>query len=137
MSTVLDLPAPPSVNSLFSNVKGRGRIKTRAYKAWLEEAGWSLKSQRPVKVSGPYELKIQMPPTRGDLGNYEKAISDLLVAHHVVDDDKHCRKITIERDALLSLARVTVAAPDTWEHISDPVSRVFAQLAVTFKDAAE
>lgn len=32
------LPAPPSVNNLFANVMGKGRIKTREYRDWLATA---------------------------------------------------------------------------------------------------
>lgn len=30
----IDLPLPPSVNALYRNVPGRGRVKTALYKRW-------------------------------------------------------------------------------------------------------
>lgn len=32
------IPAPPTTNNLFANVPGKGRVKIRAYRKWLEVA---------------------------------------------------------------------------------------------------
>ncbi len=42
---VYRLPAPPSVNNLFRNVPGKGRVRSSEYVAWCEAAGWSLRAQ--------------------------------------------------------------------------------------------
>lgn len=87
MTTLLSITTPPSVNNLFTNVPGRGRVKSRRYRQWLKAAGWELQGQRPLKIAGPFEVEIQVPPTRGDLDNYTKAVIDLLVRHGVVEGD--------------------------------------------------
>src|SRR4051812_34736801 len=93
--TEIILPTPPSSNALWKY--GRGNVfKSEVYKAWLEEAGHRLNRQHPAPVHGPYRLTIlaQRPPRRHrDLGNLEKALSDLLVRHRVVDDDAWCDDI--------------------------------------------
>lgn len=94
----LHLPFPLSVNNLYANSgKGRGRHKTARYAAWLLEASLVIKDSHRQAL-GPYELCIalQAPDKRArDLGNYEKAVSDLLVMHGVVKDDSYCRRLTM------------------------------------------
>jgi len=89
----LRLPLPPSVNALYANVPKRGRVRSARYRTWLNAAGWALAEQRPRKVSGDYVLWLwcERPDgRRRDIGNLEKPISDLLVAHGVVGDDSEC-----------------------------------------------
>lgn len=107
------IPTPPSVNAMYCNSrngKGRGRYKSRQYKEWLDEAGWSVKAQRPERVAGPYWLAISLPRIRGDIDNRVKAINDLLVSLNLVDDDKHCEALTIKRRSDLGLTEITVTA---------------------------
>jgi len=95
------LPVPPSTNNLYLNVRGHrgGRIKAPRYRLWLKQAGLELLVQRPRPVHGPYRLSIELPrSTRGDVGNREKAISDLLVAHGLIDDDRYAVAISISKN---------------------------------------
>lgn len=92
------LPFPPTANHLFATVS-RKRIKTEAYRVWLQAAGWELKSQNPAKVSGEYRMSVlafRPDRRRRDIGNIEKAISDLLVSHGIVEDDHLARSIHLE-----------------------------------------
>lgn len=88
---VLRLPYPPTANTLFANAKaGGGRFKSKKYKAWIDEAGWTLREQRPVEMIGAVEIEIvavKPDKRKRDLANLEKAILDLLVAHRVIEDD--------------------------------------------------
>lgn len=95
--TELLLPMPPSVNALYANVRNVGRVRTKAYRAWLSEAGWELLRQRPRPIKGRYHLRIfaARKQNRADLGNREKAISDLLVKHQVVSDDSVAETIQL------------------------------------------
>lgn len=87
---IIELPTPPSVNALYINVAGRGRIRSPAYRSWVEEAGWAIKAQRPGFIMGPVKIKISVEEnSRRDLANYEKAVTDLLVSHQVIQDDKN------------------------------------------------
>lgn len=105
---ILTLPAPPTTNRLFASV-GRRRIKSRKYRAWLTEAGWELQQQRTGYIRGPWEADIALPAgLRGDTDNYAKPIFDLLVKHHVVDDDKHCRRLTIAKAVTVGPVIVTL-----------------------------
>lgn len=86
----INLPFPPSANGLFMNIHRKGRVKTPAYREWLEEAGWMMKSQPVKPFDCPVEIQaIVCAPDkrRRDLDNLWKPILDLLTAHKVIADD--------------------------------------------------
>lgn len=76
-----------SVNNLFLNVKGRGRVISNDYRIWRDRMGWELLEQRPKKIKGPVALRYEFKRGRADLGNLEKACTDLLVTHGVIEND--------------------------------------------------
>lgn len=88
---MIAVPVPPSTNRLYANKRGGGRIKTQAYKNWIRQAGWDLRLQKPPHMPGYVAVLYYVPwPKRKgkyDLGNREKALSDLLVKHGVIEDD--------------------------------------------------
>jgi crossover junction endodeoxyribonuclease RusA len=104
------LPFPPSVNGLFAG-KAR-RYASPAYKAWKAAARPHVPAGL---IAGPYTLDLifDRPDRRArDLGNLEKAVSDLIVERGLVIDDSCCQRITLawsdeppQRD---SVVRVTV-----------------------------
>lgn len=96
---VLHLPFPPSVNHAYANGgKKRGRHKTAAYRLWESLAGLRVKdSHRLALPSYSLAICLRRPDRRArDLGNYEKCVSDLLVAHGIVRDDSCCERLTLE-----------------------------------------
>lgn len=87
----ITLPFPPSVNSVYANVFGKGRVKRKAYKDWIKSAGWELQAQRPRKFTERVRVVIGINPPRknaGDVDNRVKPVLDLLVRHQVIPDDK-------------------------------------------------
>lgn len=93
MKTVLTLPFPPSVNSLYDGGKNTNRrfISDR-YKRWQDDAYYALLGQRnrnhrhkePVQIT----YSFTRPDKRArDVFNYEKAVSDFLVKHGILADD--------------------------------------------------
>lgn len=96
LEITLQLPYPPSNNSLYMRT-ARGVTLTRNYRSWIKEAGWALKAQRPGSISGPVDVHmIAVKPDRRkrDVANLEKAVSDLLVRHRVIEDDSLIRHNT-------------------------------------------
>lgn len=94
----LDLPMPPSLNGIYQNVAGRGRVKTSAYRKWREQAGWEIVRQgRPSQPVGKYELQVALkkPRANADIDNRIKPIADALQQYRVIQDDKHCTRIAI------------------------------------------
>ena len=88
-SVEIRFPLPPSTNSLFANVVGRGRIKTPAYRRWRDGAVLMICSTRPVpgRMAGPCDVAIYLPPFRGDIDNRVKPCLDVAVAAGIIADD--------------------------------------------------
>ena len=94
--TVL-LPVPPSVNRIYRHTKENGPVRSEAYKAWIDGAGWRLQMQRPGRVPGAYVLLLAVPRTsRMDIDNAAKAVSDLLQRHGVIDNDRDAVRVLLE-----------------------------------------
>lgn len=120
---VLLIPRPPSVNSLYTNVRGKGRVKTPAYRKWIKEAGWAIKAQgfEPLKGWVAMSVRVVKPDRRKrDLLNIEKALSDLLVSVGVIEDD---RLITVAKFAWTSadLEGVAVTLKEVSEYAEDSI----------------
>lgn len=59
---------------------------------------WELRSQTKSSISGAYKLTIlavKPDKRRRDLGNLEKAVSDILVTMKIVEDDSLCDWLVI------------------------------------------
>ena len=98
------LPVPPSANELFANRRnGGGRIKTKAYRDWTEEAGYHLRIAwanlgKPEFGNAPMRLTITAGIGRHrDLSNCCKAIEDLVVSLLPVPDDRWNDEVTLRR----------------------------------------
>lgn len=85
----LHVPVPPSVNSLYKNVSGRGRVKTKDYSAWFANARNVVRLQKPGVVRGPVViiLCVDRQGVGSDLDNRVKALFDLIVKLGVIEDD--------------------------------------------------
>ena len=90
------IPFPPSVNAMFANIPGKGRIKTAKYKAWIDTAGWIIRAQKVPYTSGPVSISLVMkrPNAASDVDNRQKAAIDLCVKMGLIDDDKHVMSVS-------------------------------------------
>lgn len=85
---VYQIPPPPSVNSLYRNVPGKGRVKTERYKTWQRAALNELVAQRARHFDQPCIVNLSLPENqRGDIDNRLKPVLDLLKAAGVLTDD--------------------------------------------------
>lgn len=95
----ISLPVPPSVNSLYRNVPGRGRCPTGGYQRWVESAAKRFWGVKVTPFSVPVKIKLTLPFGRGpDCDNCIKAVQDLLVKMRVIEDDnrKHVWGVSSE-----------------------------------------
>lgn len=94
MTTVIDLPFPPSQNRLHAKAKAGHVYLTSQARAWQRAAGWEWHAQRRrvEPVRGPYTARIILSShgRRGDADNRVKAVLDLLVKLGVTSDDRLC-----------------------------------------------
>lgn len=116
MTSTFILPLPPSSNSLFANGKFGGRFRTQRYDSWIMEASAEIRRQKPAKVTGPVTLLYEVAEPKGarkfDLGNREKATTDLLVSLGIIeaDDNRIVREIRLKWSADVEGVRVTVSS---------------------------
>jgi Holliday junction resolvase RusA-like endonuclease len=85
---------PVSVNRAW---QGR-RFKTKEYKAFEEELLWMLKNS--AKVSGWYTISFKFYVKNYksvDLSNLIKTTEDIIVKSGIVDDDRFCKRMEVEK----------------------------------------
>jgi Holliday junction resolvase RusA-like endonuclease len=111
MSTTITLPMAPSVNSLWRSARGRV-WKSRRYVAWLKESGWTLKLQKPKRITGPVAVTVaagKPDKRRRDLDNIAtKAVLDLLTQMAVIEDDRFVVKLSAAWDEAVPAGTVRV-----------------------------
>lgn len=95
----IKIPVPISVNAMYRNVVGVGRVKTKELKNWKLEAEWELARQNPPRFVGQVDISITLrypPKGRADVSNYIKSVEDLLVTCGVIEDDscKYVRSVS-------------------------------------------
>lgn len=99
------LPFPPSVNGLYVNVRGRGRVKSRRYSEWILHANKAAHGQdvqaNPYQpaFTGPVEITyiFGRPDKRvRDVESGIKAVSDFLTSYGILKDDSQIYKLTAE-----------------------------------------
>lgn len=84
------ISTPPSLNNMFFNAPRRGRVKTMAYKNWLDETILEIRRQRPGIIAGEVciDLLIERPTASSDLDNRIKAALDACQKAGVIENDK-------------------------------------------------
>ena len=85
-----DLPFPPSVNSAYANVPGRGRVKSERYRSWERVAKVDLLRQKPKRMKGPVHVTIYLEDNlgaRSDADNRIKVPLDFIVSNKIIEDD--------------------------------------------------
>jgi len=52
-----EISLPPSANSAYINIPGRGRARSASHEKWKNSAGWEIQIQRVPKVAGHYAVR--------------------------------------------------------------------------------
>mgnify|MGYP000417335682 CR=1 FL=1 len=87
----LHLPYPPSVNSLYANRPGIGRVKSERYRTWERAATNMLMAQQKRVFAGNVAVDIQIEKIdhrKRDVANLEKAPLDILKGVAYADDSQ-------------------------------------------------
>jgi crossover junction endodeoxyribonuclease RusA len=105
----LSLPLPPSVNSAWSNIPGKGRVRSAEYRRWHKQAFDELTLQKPGHIPGRFAAVINAGriKRRADVDNRIKPLLDLL-SGTVTDDDALCERVSAGWDDTIPAERVVV-----------------------------
>lgn len=116
---ILDLPAPPSVNRLRLIGKPKGGTvinvtKSPAYKAWIKQADIAVMQFGQFKgmkqIRGKFIARVVLKRSNVDLDNHAKGLMDWLQSRGVIENDKHCERLTLEWGDAPTGCRVEVSA---------------------------
>lgn len=88
--TSFTMPIPPSVNECFRNLRGKGRVATKAYETWTAMALTHLRLQHLPKTTGcvVVNMGFEIKGDRADVDNRIKATLDVLKKAGLIDDDR-------------------------------------------------
>lgn len=117
----IELPLPPSANHLTANAAKGGRVKTKEYKDWIDNARYHAitqwraagKPQWPAKTPMHLDIRVGLTGRQRDLSNTVKAIEDCLVRELPVPDDRWNDYLTVCRDESVAGRAVITIAPLT------------------------
>src|SRR5580765_6539099 len=76
---VVTMTPCPSTNRLWIRSPGKPRVRSPEYSQWLTLAGWEVKRQivGALPIDCRFNCLIEVPISRRDTGNFEKATMDL------------------------------------------------------------
>lgn len=95
MALTLTFTYPPQVNNMFTVARGR-KIKSAAYRSWMDLNAALSKRQRFSAIAGPYRMTMLATAPdkrRRDLDNIIKPVGDLLQTIGAVADDCNMREL--------------------------------------------
>lgn len=85
------MPMPPSVNQIFRNLKGKGRVKTSEYHDWRAFAVTAIRRQQIGALTGRVLVLfgVERMSLTADIDNRIKAMLDAIVEAGVIADDRY------------------------------------------------
>ena len=101
MTRIVLSSLPPTVNGMYVNAPGKGRVKSREYAAWREAALWEIKAQKIKPIDGEVSIWVGLVAQNKraqDCSNRLKSAEDLLVAAGIIPDDsnRYVRRVSAE-----------------------------------------
>lgn len=98
----LELPYPPTANTIWRRGKGRTYLNPK-YKAWQNEANGMYQEQKAAKtigtpIAGPFEVHLTFSVKKrrkgSDLDNRVKPVLDQMQKLGVIENDSLVEKVT-------------------------------------------
>ena len=96
----IELPFPPSVNSLFGGGSKQKRFKSKKYVAWIKSCP-AIPAAKHSNIGLCYNF--YMPDNRArDLDNHIKPLNDYLVANEFIIDDswQHLNQLLVKHSGI-------------------------------------
>lgn len=91
------LPVPPSVNELYRNLPGRGRVQSAVYHEFIRFGITSIRNQKVQPVPGRVMaiFGVERSSLAADIDNRLKAMLDTIVKAEVIKDDNMVTAIAV------------------------------------------
>jgi Holliday junction resolvase RusA-like endonuclease len=91
------MPPCPSTNALWVRAPGKPRVRSPEYRAWAERAGWDVRRQLVgvPSIDCRFNVLIEVPISRRDTSNWEKATLDLCETVGLVANDGNSNEVLI------------------------------------------
>ena len=94
---IVTMPPCPSTNRLWIRAPGKPRVRSPEYSEWITVAGWEVKRQivGAAPIDCRFNCLIEVPISRRDTGNFEKATMDLCEHVGLLTNDGNAFEIVI------------------------------------------
>ena len=94
---IVTMPPCPSTNRLWIRAPGKPRVRSPEYSEWITVAGWEVKRQivGAAPIDCRFNCLIEVPMSRQDTGNFEKATMDLCEHVRLLTNDGNAFEIVI------------------------------------------
>ena len=97
LKIVFSLPFAPSVNRLWRVGRNKKMYKSKVYEDWINVTRQLIYTGKHKPILGEYRLTIEAvkpDKRRRDIDNIIKAVSDVLQATGLIEDDSLCQEVT-------------------------------------------
>ncbi len=94
---VIRLPMPPSSNNMFTNARGKGRVKSGVYVTWSNRAAWIVRDAVRAPLDRPCSVAIDLIglPKTADIDNRVKPVLDALQNGGAITNDRLVRSLWV------------------------------------------
>ena len=103
---IVTMPPCPSLNKLWIRGSGKARVRSPEYRAWLLVAGWEVRRQLvgAPPIDCRFNVLIEVPISRRDTANWEKATMDLCESVGLITNDGNSCEVLIRPVARADVA---------------------------------
>ena len=103
---IVTMPPCPSLNKLWIRGSGKARVRSPEYRAWLLVAGWEVRRQiiGALPIDCRFNVLIEVPISRRDTANWEKATMDLCESVGLITNDGNSCEVLIRPVARADVA---------------------------------